>query len=124
MQSSSGKIMRSVFWDPEDIMLAHNYMASTVLTFFTSYISQLQKSAKEIDPGTIGHDCPRCMSNIEEYYYHPPYSPDLARFDYHIFPNLKKYLREQRFLTDDTLGIRGCGRFADRRFADKLFDLF
>jgi len=70
-----------------------------VLTFFTSYISQLQKSAKEIDAGTIGHACPRCMSNIEQY--HPPYSPDLAPFDYHIFQNLKKYLREQRFSTDD-----------------------
>ena len=34
---------------------------------------------------------------------HPPYSPDLAPSDYHLFPNLKKYLCGQRFSTDDEL---------------------
>ena len=34
---------------------------------------------------------------------HPPYSPDLAPSDYHLFPNLKKHLRGQRFSTDDEL---------------------
>ena len=34
---------------------------------------------------------------------HPPYSPDLAPSDYHLFPNLKKHLRGQRFLNDEEL---------------------
>jgi len=34
---------------------------------------------------------------------HPPYSPDLAPSDYHLFPNLKEHLRGQRFSTDDEL---------------------
>ena len=34
---------------------------------------------------------------------HPSYSPDLAPSDYHLFPNLKKHLRGQRFSTDDEL---------------------
>jgi histone-lysine N-methyltransferase SETMAR len=32
---------------------------------------------------------------------HPPYSPDLAPSDYHLFPNLKEHFGGQRFSTDD-----------------------
>jgi len=32
---------------------------------------------------------------------HPPYSPDLAPSDYHLFPNLKKFLAGNRFGSDD-----------------------
>jgi transposase len=28
---------------------------------------------------------------------HPPYSPDLAPSDFHLFPKMKKHLRGQRF---------------------------
>ena len=41
-------------------------------------------------------------SGFEEM-HHPPYSPDLAPSDYHLFPNLKQPLRGQRFSTDDEL---------------------
>jgi len=34
---------------------------------------------------------------------HPAYSADLAPSDYHLFPNVKKHLRGQRFSTDDEL---------------------
>ena len=34
---------------------------------------------------------------------HPPYSLHLAANDYHVFPNLKKRLRGQRFLNDEEL---------------------
>jgi len=34
---------------------------------------------------------------------HPPYSADQTQSDYHLFSNLKKNLRGQRFLTDDEL---------------------
>lgn len=32
---------------------------------------------------------------------HPPYSPDLALSDVHLFTHLKKRLRGQEFHTDD-----------------------
>ena len=32
---------------------------------------------------------------------HPPYSPDLAPSDYHLFPNLKKHIGGTRFADDD-----------------------
>ena len=41
-------------------------------------------------------------SGFEEM-HHPPYSPDLAPSDYHLFPNLKQHLCGQRFSTDDEL---------------------
>jgi len=41
-------------------------------------------------------------SGFEEM-HHPPYSPELASSDYHLFPNLKQHLCGQRFSTDDEL---------------------
>ena len=38
-----------------------------------------------------------------EEMHHPPYSPDLAPNDYHLFPNLKQHLCGQWFSTDDEL---------------------
>jgi histone-lysine N-methyltransferase SETMAR len=34
---------------------------------------------------------------------HPPYSPDLALSDFHLFPKLKKHLRGMRFSCDEDL---------------------
>ena len=31
---------------------------------------------------------------------HPPYSPDLASSDYHLFPGLKKHLKGRNFSSD------------------------
>ena len=31
---------------------------------------------------------------------HPPYSPDLAPSDYHLFPGLKKRLKDRHFSSD------------------------
>jgi histone-lysine N-methyltransferase SETMAR len=31
---------------------------------------------------------------------HPPYSPDLATSDYHLFPALKEQLKSRHFLSD------------------------
>jgi histone-lysine N-methyltransferase SETMAR len=32
---------------------------------------------------------------------HPPYCPDLAPFNFHLFPKQKEELREYHFLSDD-----------------------
>jgi len=32
---------------------------------------------------------------------HPPYSPDPAPSDFHLFPNMKKHLRAKRFKSHD-----------------------
>ena len=35
-----------------------------------------------------------------QYLDHPPYSPDLAPSDYHLFPGLKKQLKGRHFSSD------------------------
>ena len=42
---------------------------------------------------------------------HPPYSPDLAPSDYHLFPDLKKFLGGKRFETDEELKATVLGFF-------------
>ncbi|KAL1474652.1 hypothetical protein MTO96_020541 [Rhipicephalus appendiculatus] len=34
---------------------------------------------------------------------HPPYSPDLAPSDFHLFPTMKSYLKGKHFPDDETL---------------------
>jgi len=36
-----------------------------------------------------------------EFLEHPPYSPDLAPLDFHLFPNMTKHLRAKRFKSHD-----------------------
>ena len=43
---------------------------------------------------------------------HPPYSPDLAPCDYHLFPKLKEHLARRRFSDDDEV------KLAVQRFLD------
>ena len=47
------------------------------------------------------------MESVRECGYellpHPPYSPDLAPSDFHLFPRLKKHIRGRRFQDDDEL---------------------
>jgi histone-lysine N-methyltransferase SETMAR len=38
-----------------------------------------------------------------ELFDHPPYSPDLAPNDYHLFTDLKNWLRSQRFNNNEEL---------------------
>jgi transposase len=38
-----------------------------------------------------------------EFFYHPPYIPDLAPSDYHLFTYLKNWLGSQRFRNNEEL---------------------
>ena len=47
--------------------------------------------------------CPAPMAEFNEFHDellpHPAYSPDLAPYDYFLFPNLKKWFGGKRFTT-------------------------
>jgi transposase len=45
-----------------------------------------------------------------ELFRHPPYSPDLAPSDYHLFSYLKNWLGSQRFNINEELmeGVKTC----------------
>ena len=74
---------------------------STMLTYFGNCASQLKRSSEESWPMypcfcTHVGQAAVLECGFEEM-RHPPYSPDLAPRDYHLFPNLKKHLHGQRF---------------------------
>jgi len=48
---------------------------------------------------------------------HPPYSPDLAPSDYHLFPGLKKQLKGRRFSSDAEV-IAASGTWWDGQLSD------
>jgi len=47
------------------------------------------------------------MAKVVELRYelllHPPYSPDLARCDFFLFPNMKKWLGGKRFASNEII---------------------
>ena len=51
---------------------------------------------------------------------HPPYSPDLAPSDYHLFPGLKKQLKGRRF-SSDAEGIAAAETWLDGQPSDFFF---
>ncbi|GFX48781.1 histone-lysine N-methyltransferase SETMAR [Trichonephila clavipes] len=58
------------------------------------------------------HTANRTTALVERFGWemvsHPPYSPDLAPSDFHLFPELKKNLGGTQFQTDEEVQKRGC----------------
>jgi len=119
VQASAGKVMASVFWDEEGILLI-DYLdhGSTITgTYYANLIGRLVEAIKEKRRGKMRrgvlflHDnAPSHKSHVAtaaigkakfELLKHPPYSPDLAPSDYYLFPKLKEYLRGKKFEGDD-----------------------
>ena len=99
------KIIASVFWDAKGILLM-DYLGHTITgKYYANLLDQL-KNMKE-RRGLTGkklsfirtmsaHTCVIAMAKIHELRYellpHPPYLPDLAPSDFHLFPKLKIFL--------------------------------
>jgi len=118
VQASAGKIMCTIFWDAEGILLIDFIRQKVTITgvYYADLLHKLHLAIKEKrrgkltqvplllhenEPAYRSHFGPAAIleSGFEEM-HHPPYSPDLAPSDYHMFPNLKQHLRGQRFSTD------------------------
>jgi len=56
-------------------------------------------------PHTAAHTVETLQKPKFEVLAHPPYSPDLAPSDYHLFGPLKKALRGRRFTSDQEMKI-------------------
>ena len=115
VQSSAGKIMATIFWDCDGILLI-DYMPHKVTitgVYYAELLRKLRKAVKEKRRGKLSriplllHDnAPAHRSHVGaaavrecgfEELKHPASSPDLAPSDYHLFPDLKKHLRGQRY---------------------------
>jgi len=115
VQKSIGKVLAWTFWDQEGILLIDYLPKGQTINaeFYSSLLVQLKDILKEKRRGkfTKGvlflHDnapAHRALATQKILTYlgfqcldHPPYSPDLAPSDYHLFPGLKKTLERSPF---------------------------
>ena len=116
---SAGKVMASIFWDAEGVLLVDYLEKGHTITgtYYVNLLHQLREKIKSLRRGKLArgvlfhqdnapaHKSTVAMAAINECGFelleHPPYSPDLAPSDYYLFPKLKKELCGRHFDTDD-----------------------
>ena len=118
MQKSAGKVLASIFWDQEGILIIDYLPKSQTINaeYYSSLLVQLRDIVKEKRRGNVikgvlflHNNAPahQTLATQKKLAYlgfqcldHPPYSPDLAPLDYHLFPGLKKQLKVRHFSSD------------------------
>jgi histone-lysine N-methyltransferase SETMAR len=122
IQASAGKVMLTVFWDSQGPVLEHYQERSTTVNS-ARYSEMLRDKLKpairtkrrglmskgvallhdSACPHTAAHTVETLRHLIFEVLEHPPYSPDLAPSDCHLFGPLKDALRGRHFASDQEL---------------------
>jgi len=115
VQKSTGKVLASIFWDQDGILLIEYLPNGQTINaeYYPSLLVQLKDILKEklCEKSPRGswflHDnapAHRALPTQKKLAYlglhyldHPPYSPDLAPSDYHLFPGLKKTIEKSPF---------------------------
>jgi len=108
VQKSAGKVLASIFWDQDGILLIDFLPKGQTINaeYYSSLLVQLKDILKEKRRGKVTkgvlflHDnapAHRTLATQKKLaylgfqcLYHPPYSPDLAPLNYHLFRGLKK----------------------------------
>lgn len=118
---STRKVMATVFWDRKGVLLV-DYMHRGETINAAAYCQTLRRLRRAIQNKRRGlltsgvillHDNARPHSAALtrdllqqfkwEVWEHPPYSPDLAPSDFHLFPKLKDFLGGSHYGSDDEL---------------------
>lgn len=119
---SPQKVMCTVFWDRKGILLI-DFLPRRATVNADRYCETLRKLRRAIQNKRRGmltagvvllhdnarpHTAHRTATVLQEFgwelFDHPPYSPDLAPSDFHLFLHLKKFLSSrQRFDNDEEL---------------------
>jgi histone-lysine N-methyltransferase SETMAR len=117
--SSVGKIMATVFWDFEGVLLVDYLPRGHTITgeYYAKLIPKVRQAIKEKRRGKLRcgvlfhqdnappHKSCVSMAAIHnagfEIFQQPPYSPDLAPSDYFLSPKLKERLRGTHFSDDE-----------------------
>ena len=141
---SSKKVMASVFWDAKGILLIDYLQTGKTITgeYYKNLLDQLDKKIREKRPGLLhkkiiyhqdnapAHISDVAKAKLVELKYerleHPPYSPDLAPSDFHLFPHLKKFLRGKRFSSHEEVIAAVNGYFEglpESHFRDGIHEL-
>lgn len=120
-QASAGKVMATIFWDTDGVILIDYLPPKTTITglYYATLVKKLRSAIKEKRRGKLGkgilllHDnAPAHASQLAQQALrecsfmqlpHPPYSPDLAPSDFYLFRHLKKFLRGKQFRDNEEL---------------------
>ena len=117
-QKSAGKIMATVFWDAQGVILI-DFLPRGETINSEAYIETLTRLRARIRRGrpnltidkVLLHDNARPHTSIRTRETiasfgrttlpHPPFSPDLAPSDYHLFGPTKEGLRGKHYSSDE-----------------------
>jgi len=118
MQKSARKVLASIFWDRDGILLIDYLPKGQTINaeYYSFLLVQLkdilkEKRRRKVTKGVLFlHDnapAQRALATQKklaylgfQYLNHPPFSPDLATSVYHLFPGLKKQLKSRYFSSD------------------------
>jgi [histone H3]-lysine36 N-dimethyltransferase SETMAR len=118
-QRSVGKVMMTIFWDKDGILFTNYLTRGSTINgrYYASLIERLRSAILEKRRGKVRHGvlllhdnapvhkCNIVQAAIRQAGFvelnHPAYSPDIAPTDYHVFSNLKKFMRGKNFGSDD-----------------------
>ena len=117
VQKSAGKILASIFWNQDGKLINYLPKGQTIKEEYSLYLLvQLKDGLKEKCRGKFSKGvlflydkapAHRALAMQKKLAYlgfqcldHPPYSPDLAPSNYHLFPGLKKQMKGHHFSSD------------------------
>jgi len=118
---SNKKIMATIFWDHKGILLTEFMALGTTITseVYRETLNKLRRLIQNKWHGMLTkgiillHDSAWSYTTARtnalirlfrwEIFDHPPYSPDLAPSNYHLFTKMKIWLATQRFHTNREL---------------------
>jgi len=115
VQKSAGKVLASIVWDQDGVLLI-DYLPkgqTNNAEYYSSLLVQMKDILMEKRRGEVtkvvlflydNGPAHRALATQKKLAYlgfqcldHPPYSPDLAPSDYHLFPGLKKKIESSPF---------------------------
>jgi len=135
VQKSAGKVLASIFWDQDGILLIDYLPKGQTINveYYSFLLVQLKDILKEKRRGKVTNgvlflhnNAPAhwALATQKELAYpgfqcldHPTYSLDLAPSDYHLFPGLKKQLKGRHFSSDAEV-IAAAETWLDRQPSD------
>jgi len=133
VQKSAGNV--SIVWNQDGIHLIDYLLKGQTINAesCSSLLVQLKDILKEKRRGKVTNgvlflhgNAPahRAFATQKKLVYlgfqcldHPPYSPDLAPSDYHLFPGLKKQLKGRHF-SSDAANIAAAESWLDGQFSE------
>ena len=137
VQKCAGKFLATIFWDQEDILLIDYLPKDQTINAecYSSLLVQLKdilrgKRRGKFTKGVLFLN-DRALATQKKLTYlcfhgldHPPYSPDLAPSDYHLFPGLKKkQLKVRHFFFPDAEVIVAAETWLDGQLSENFFGL-